>query len=301
MKPSSFFAIFALFIGIVVAVNSYFIIDETQKGLILKFSKVHRDANDSPIIYSPGIHFKIPFIETPVVIEKRIQTMDGIPDVVTTSEKEYVEVDTYVQWKVEENSFGQFYLRTNGDSRRAEDALEKLVDDAMREEFGKYPIRDAISSEREDMMDNIKNNVNKKTLKEYGIQVVDIRVKKVNYTKEVVQNVYDQIISERKAKAVAIRSEGQEKANIITAETDAEVKKIKAEADEFARTLQGKADAKVAQVYADTYKKAPEFYSFLRSLDAYKASFATKDDVLVIKPDSDFFKYLNDSLGKNKK
>jgi membrane protease subunit HflC len=298
MKSSSFFLIFATFILVIIGANSFFIINEKQKGLILKFSKVHRDAENNPVVYEPGLHYKLPFIEKPVVIEKRIQTMDGMPDVVTTSEKEYVEVDTYVQWRVENDRFGQFYLRTSGDSRRAEDALERLVDDALRQEFGKYPIKEAISSQRKDMMENIRKTVNDKTLEEYGIEVVDIRVKKVNYTKEVVQNVYNQIISERKAKAIAIRSEGQQKANIISAETDADVKKIKAEADEFARTLRGKADAEVAEIYATTYKKAPEFYTFLRSLDAYKSSFSSKDDVLVIKPDSEFFKYLKDAKGE---
>lgn len=301
MKTSSLLSIIILFAAIIVGVNSFFIINETEKGLILKFSKVHRDTDNNPIVYDPGFHFKIPFVEKPIVIEKRIQTMDGVPDIVTTSEKEYVEVDTYVQWKVEEKSFGQFYLRTSGNSRRAEEALERLVDDALRQEFGKYPIKEAISSQREDMMDNIKATVNEKTLIEYGIEVVDIRVKKVNYTKEVVENVYKQIISERKAKAIAIRSEGQEKANVVRSQTDADVKKIKAEADEFARTLQGKADATVAEVYAGTYKKAPEFYAFLRSLDAYRASFGSKDDVLVIKPDSEFFRYLKDARGGDKK
>ncbi len=297
MQPSSFFSIVMLLIFIIVGANSFFVINETQKGLILKFSKVHRDSENIPIIYDPGLHLKWPFIETPVVIEKRIQTMDGQPDTFITSDKQNVLVDTYVQWQVGRNSFAQFYLRTRGDSRNAEGFLDKLVDNALRDEFGKFSIKEAISTQRQDMMERIKNSVNEKTLEEYGIEVVDIRVKKVNYNEKVLNTVYEQIISERKAKAVAIRSEGREKANIIVAETDADVKKIKAEADEFARSLRGQADARVAEVYANTYKKAPEFYSFLRSLDAYKASFSSKEDVLVIKPDSEFFRYLKNVKG----
>ncbi len=279
---------------ILFGVNSIYVIDETQKALKLKFGKVLRDAEELPVVFEPGLHFKIPVIETIIFLDARIQTMDGDPDVFTTSNKQFLDVDTYVQWRVQ--NFSQFYLRTNGQLRQAESLLERLVDNALRDQFGTRTLQEAISEQREDLMDQIRSDVNSR-VPEYGIEVIDIRVKKVNYTSEVVSQVYEQIKSERKATAIDIRSQGIKEGNIMRAKTDADVQRILAQADEYSRTVKGNADAEVAEIYAKTYNRNPEFYAFLRSLDAYKASFSNKDDVLVIKPDSEFFKYLKSSKG----
>ncbi len=279
---------------ILFGVNSIYVIDETKKALKLKFGKVLRDAEELPVVFEPGLHFKIPVIETIIFLDARIQTMDGDPDVFTTSNKQFLDVDTYVQWRVQ--NFSQFYLRTNGQLRQAESLLERLVDNALRDQFGTRTLQEAISEQREDLMDQIRSDVNSR-VPEYGIEVIDIRVKKVNYTSEVVSQVYEQIKSERKATAIDIRSQGIKEGNIMRAKTDADVQRILAQADEYSRTVKGNADAEVAEIYAKTYNRNPEFYAFLRSLDAYKASFSNKDDVLVIKPDSEFFKYLKSSKG----
>lgn len=280
---------------VIVASKSIYIVEETDRGLILRFGKVLRDAEKSPVVYSPGLHFKVPLADKVVLIDTRVQLMDGDPDVFTTSNKEFLDVDTYVQWKV--TDFAKFYIRTNGNFRTAEGFIEGFVDNGLRNQFGKRTIEQAISGEREELMGDIRTFVNSK-VPEYGLEVVDIRVKKVNYTSRVLRNVYDQIISERGAQAKLIRSEGKQEGNIVKAKTDANVLRTLAEADEYARTVQGTADADAAKIYADTYNKDPEFYAFLRSLDAYKASFENKGDILVISPDSDFFKYLKKSTGK---
>jgi len=288
--------IFAL-VAVMGVSKSIYIVEETEKGLILRFGKVLRDVDDLPNVNSPGLHFKVPFVDTVVLIDTRVQLMDGSPDVFTTQNKEFLDVDTYVQWKV--NDFAKFYIRTNGNFRTAEGFIEGFVDNGLRNQFGKRTIEQAISGEREELMGDIRTFVNSK-VPEYGLEVVDIRVKKVNYTSRVLKNVYDQIISERGAQAKLIRSEGKQEGNIVKSTTDANVLRTLAEADEYARTIQGKADADAAKIYADTYNKDPEFYAFLRSLDAYKASFENKGDILVISPDSDFFKYLKSAEGKNK-
>jgi modulator of FtsH protease HflC len=280
---------------VIVASKSIYIVEETDRGLILRFGKVLRDAEELPVVYEPGLHFKVPFADKVVLIDTRVQLMDGSPDVFTTSNKEFLDVDTYVQWKV--NDFAKFYIRTNGNFRTAEGFIEGFVDNGLRNQFGKRTIEQAISGEREELMGDIRVFVNSK-VPEYGLEVVDIRVKKVNYTSRVLKNVYEQIVSERGAQAKLIRSEGLQQGNIVKAKTDANVLRTLAEADEYARTIQGKADADAAKIYAETYNKDPEFYAFLRSIDAYKASFKNKGDIMVVSPDSEFFKYLKNAKGK---
>jgi len=297
MSNKSFFSIIFILALVFVASNSLYIVKETEKGLILRFGKVLRSTDQQPVVHSPGIHFKVPFVDTKVLIDSRVQLMDGNPDVFTTQNKEFLDVDTYVQWKV--TDFAKFYIRTSGGNfKKAGGFIEDFVDNGLRNQFGKRTLEQAISGEREELMGDIRTFVNSK-VPEYGLEVVDIRVKKVNYTSRVLNNVYDQIISERTAQAVLIRSDGKQQGNIIKAKTDANVLRTLAEADEYARTTQGKADADAAKIYADTYNKDPEFYAFLRSLDAYKASFSNKEDIILVSPDSDFFKYLKSSKGKS--
>ncbi len=295
MQGKSFWVGVVALIVVLLGLDSFYVIDQTEKALRLRFGKVVRNAEDIPEVYGSGLHFKAPFADKIIRLDARIQTMDGSPDVFTTSNKQFLNVDTYVNWRV--TDFSQFYLRTNGQIREAEILLERLVDNALRDQFGQRTLNESISEQREELMSEIRGSVNAR-VPEYGIEVVDIRVKKVNYTNEVVQQVYEQIKSERYATATDIRSNGQKEANIIKAKTDFEVKKTLAEADEYARITRGDADAQVAKIYADTYNKNPEFYAFLRSLDAYKSAFNNKDDILVLKPDSEFFRYLKDAKGK---
>lgn len=295
MSTKGLISIIVLLLGLITFSKSIYIVEQTQKGLILRFGKVLRDENKEPVVYSPGLHFKVPFMDSEVLLDTRVQLMDGSPNVFTTQNKEFLDVDSYVQWKVVD--FAKFYIRTNGNFRRAEGFIEGFVDNGLRNQFGKRTLEQAISGEREELMGDIRVFVNSK-VPEYGLKVVDIRVKKVNYTSRVLTNVYDQIISERKAQAKLIRSEGMQEGNIVKAKTDANVLRTLAEGDEYARKMRGKADAQAAKIYADTYNKDPEFYAFLRSLDAYKASFGNKNDILVVSPDSEFFRYLKKSNGQ---
>jgi modulator of FtsH protease HflC len=292
------FIAFLIIFSVFLLADSAYVINETERALKLQFGKVLRSDDGLPTTYGPGLHFKLPFFEKVIALDARVQTMDGLPNVFTTSDKQFLDVDTYVQWRVKD--FSQFYLRTQGRLPEAESVLERLVDNGLRDQFGTRTLLEAVAGQREELMVNIRNDVNDR-VPDYGIEVVDIRVKKVNYTNEVLPNVYDQIVSERKATAAERRSIGKKQGNIIIATTDATAKKIRAEADEYARTTRGEGDAEAAKIYADTYNKNPEFYSFIRSLDAYRVSFQNKDDVLVIDPDSEFFKYMKDAKGIKRK
>ncbi|MDH5629756.1 MAG: protease modulator HflC [Gammaproteobacteria bacterium] len=295
MSNKSLIGLLLTIIVLAIVNSSIFVLTEGTRGLVRHFGKVERDANDKPVIYAPGIHFKIPIADNVIVMDVRMQTLDGEPNVFTTVDKEFLEVNTYVQWKV--TDFSQFYLSTNGQFRVAGDLLERLVDNGLRDQFGQRTLKEAISEQREELMHDIKSEVNLKTPK-YGIEVIDIRVKKINYPSEVASKVYERMKSERVATSTKIKTEGEKKGNIIKSEADKKVQEILSEGDQRARTIKGQADAEAAKIYADTYNKDPEFYAFLRSLDAYKASFNSKDDIIVIKPDSDFFKYFKDSKGK---
>ncbi|MEM9100864.1 MAG: protease modulator HflC [Pseudomonadota bacterium] len=276
--------------GILVLSNSLFTVTELDRGLVLRFGKVVRDVGtDTTKVYTPGLYLKVPWVDKIVRIDSRIQTMDGEPDRIVTSEKKDVIVDTFVKWKVID--FSQFYLRTNGNIREAERLLEKIVDADLRAQIGQRTVLEAVSGEREALMNAIKINTNR-AAPEYGIEIVDIRIKKINYPREVYTSVYERMRAERQRVAKEFRSEGQRDANIIRAKVDAEIKRIIADADRESREIMGNADAKAAEIYANTYNKNPEFYAFLRSLDAYKRSFSNKGDVLVIKPDSEFFEYM---------
>ncbi len=295
MSNKSFFGIILALVALVIVSKSFYIVEQTENALVLRFDKVLRDAEGLPTVNPPGIHFKVPMIDKVVILDTRVQIMNGSPDVFTTQNKEFLDVDTYVQWRVKD--FSRFYLKTNGDFRKAESFLENFVDSGLRNQFGKRTLQQAISGQRDELMSELQLFVDAK-IEEYGMQMVDVRVKKVNYTSRVLQNVYEQIKSERHAQAVLIRSDGAQLGSIVKAKTDAEVLRTLAAGDEYARTIKGQADAEAAKIYADTYNKDPEFYAFIRSLDAYRKSFDGKDDIIVVKPDSDFFKYFKDSKGK---
>ncbi len=291
-SPILGFLILAL---IFVLSQSMFIVKQQQRGFILEFSKVKKDPDGAPSVYEPGIHFKIPFINKALKIDARIQTLDGSPDRVVTSNKFDLEIDTYANWRVKD--FGQYYLRTGGKVNKANEFLERFIDSELRTQVGLRNTQEIVATKREETMAAILEAVKLKT-PEFGIELVDVQVKKVNYPAEIRKNVFDEMKAERDRFAKKNRAEGQKTASIIRAETDAKATIIIAEAEQQTREIRGNGDAEAARIYAETYNKNPEFYAFLRSLDAYKASFNSSDDIMVIKPDSEFFKYFKDADGK---
>ncbi len=275
--------------------QTIFIVKQQQRGFILEFSKVKKDSNGAPAVYEPGLHFKMPFINKALKIDARVQTLDGAPDRVVTSNKFDLEIDTYANWRVKD--FGQYYLRTGGNPNRANEFLERFIDSELRTQVGLRNTQEVVATKREETMAAILEAVKLKT-PEFGIELVDVQVKKVNYPAEIRRNVFEEMKAERERFAKKNRAEGEKTARIIRAETDAKATIIIAEAEQKTREIRGNGDAEAARIYAETYNKNPEFYAFLRSLDAYKASFNSSDDIMVIKPDSDFFKYFKDAKGK---
>lgn len=295
MNKAPIFGFLALLVIIVIS-SSLFIVKEQQKGFVLRFSQVLKDSQGNPEVYEPGIHVKIPFVDRIQLLDSRIQTFDGKADRITTADKTDLIVDTYVKWRI--SDYAQFYLRTQGSVDRANGFVDRFVDASTRARFGTRDIEELIYKDRDETIKEIKSEVASKT-PELGIEVVDIQVKKVNYPDEIRGKVFQEMISERAEFASANRAEGSKEAEKIRSQTDSQTKIILAEADRKAREIRGQADAEAAKIYAETYNTNPEFYAFLRSLDAYRESFKSSDDVLVIKPDSEFFKYFKDAEGSN--
>lgn len=276
-----------------VVYQSVVIIQEGQRGIMMRFNKVQRDADNRVEIYEPGIHFKVPVIDQIKTLDARIQTLDGKEDRFVTVEKKDLLVDSYVKWKI--SDFGQFYTSTGGDYQKASDLLRRKVNDRLRSEIGSRTIKDIVSGSRGELMSGAQKvlNAEEDGGKNLGIEVVDVRVKQINLPNEVSSSIYQRMQAERAAVAREHRSQGEEKAEFIRAETDRKVVLILANANKTAEELKGQGDAQAAKIYADAFGQEPEFYSFVRSLKAYEESFASgQNNMMLLKPDSEFFRFM---------
>lgn len=291
------------FIAIIVVVlvalglSSLYVVKEGERAILIQFGKVERDADTGEAtVFEPGLHFKIPFIESVKRLDARLQTLDGDPDRFVTSEKKDLIVDTYVMWRI--NDFSTFYLSTNGGNvLQAEALLTRRINSGLRSEFGSRTISDIVSGERDELMREalIKGA---QSASDLGVEVIDVRVMQINLPNEVSQSIYQRMRAERKAVATEHRSEGREQAEFIRADVDARVTVMLADAKRQSRELRGEGDAQAAKIYADAYSKDAEFFAFIRSMEAYTESFDSGSDILVLDAQSDFFKYLQDMRGQ---
>ncbi|ATF74423.1 protease modulator HflC [Pasteurella multocida] len=273
--------------------SSIVIVSEGTRGIMLRFSKVHRDADNKVVVYNPGLHFKIPFIDSIKILDARIRTLDGQADRFVTVEKKDLLVDSYVKWRI--SDFGRFYTATGGgDYAQASNLLRRKVNDRLRSETGSRTIKDIVSGTRGELMEGARKalNTGPDSTAELGIEVVDVRVKQINLPDEVSSSIYQRMRAERDAVAREHRSQGREKAAFIQADVDRKVTLILANANRTAQELRGSGDATAAKVFSDAFSQEPQFYSFLRSLKAYESSFANSDNMMILKPDSEFFRFM---------
>ena len=291
----NFIALIIVALGLLIS-GSLFVVEEGNKAIVIQFGKVQRDSEtDVTKVFEPGLHLKLPFFDRVVNLDARIQTLDEAPDRFVTSEKKDLIVDLYVKWKIED--FAKYYLATGGIKASAEILLQQKVNNGLRSEFGTRTIQQIVSGERSELMDEAMEQASSSS-DELGIEIIDVRVKQINLPLEVRNFIFQRMRTEREAVAREHRSEGKEKAEFIKADIDAKITVMLADAERNLRKLKGEGEAQAAQIYAETYTKDPDFYRFLRSMDAYKTSFSSKQDVLVIEPDSDFFRYMKNPTGK---
>jgi membrane protease subunit HflC len=286
------FAIAILSLILILAVSCVFVIYEGQKGIVFQFSKIKRDSvTQEMLVYEPGLHFKMPFFENVRKLDARIQTLDETADRFVTAEKKDLIVDSFVKWRIVD--FSTYYLRTSGSVDKARLLLKQKVNNGLRTEFGNRTIKEIVSGDRAMIMSKALESA-ASSREDLGIEVVDVRIKAINLPTEISNSIYERMRAERTAVAKEHRSQGQEQAEIIRATIDAKVTVMLAEAQKNAFTTRGEGDAQAAKVYADAYTKDSDFYSFFRSLEAYENSFNSKNDIMVVKPDSEFFKFLKD-------
>ncbi|MHB1086070.1 MAG: protease modulator HflC [Thiobacillus sp.] len=273
-----------LLVGLVVLSSSMYTVDQRQNALVFQLGEV------VSVKKSPGLYFKLPMVQNIRYFDTRILTLDAAdPERFITSEKKNVLVDSFIKWRVIDAR--QFYVSVAGDETRAEIRLNQTVNDGLRAEFGKRTINDVVSGRREEIMKIIRAKADQDARK-IGVQVVDVRIKRVDLPETVSENVYRRMEAERKQVANELRSTGAAEAEKIKADADKQKEVIVAEAYRDAQSVKGLGDAKASALYATAYGKNAEFYAFYRSMQAYRESFKSKSDVMVLDPSADFFKYL---------
>ena len=282
--------ILALFGVVFIAFNTLFVVKETERAVMLKFGRVVEA--DLP----PGLHMKIPFVNSVSKFDARLLTLDAQPQRFLTVEKKAVIVDSYAKWRI--SDVAKFYTATNGEELRAQSLLAQRINTGLRNEFGERTMHEVISGERDQLMVDLVKSLDQLTESEFGIELVDVRVKRIDLPEQVSQSVFNRMTSEREREAREHRSKGKELAEGIRAAADRDKVVIESDAYRDAELIRGEGDALAAGIYAKAYNQDAEFYSFMRSLQAYRESFANKGDIMLVEPDSSFFRYLKDSKGK---
>jgi membrane protease subunit HflC len=273
-----------LLVALVVLSASMFTVDQRQNALVFQLGEV------VSVKTEPGLYFKLPLVQNVRFFDTRIQTLDSVePERFITSEKKNVLVDSFIKWRVIDAK--QFYVSVGGDENRAQIRLSQAVNDGLRAEFGKRTINDVVSGQRDEVMNLIRAKADQDARK-IGVQVVDVRIKRVDLPETVSENVYRRMEAERKQVANQLRSTGAAEAEKIKADADKQKEVIIAEAYRDAQRIKGEGDAKASAIYAAAYGRNPEFYAFYRSMQAYRESFKNKSDVMVLDPSADFFKYM---------
>jgi membrane protease subunit HflC len=266
---------------------STFTVDQREHAVVFRLGEIVSVKAD------PGLYFKVPLVENVRFFDKRILTYDSSqPDRFITSEKKNVLVDSYIKWRITDPA--KYYVSVNGDERQAERRLTQTVNDGLRAEFGKRTIQEVVSGERSEIMNIIKERADSDS-RSIGIEILDVRIRRVDLPKEVSESVYQRMNAERKSVANELRSQGFAESETIRADAEKQRDIIITDAYREAQIIKGQGDAKASRIYAETFSKNPEFYDFYRSLEAYRKSFDGKDDIMVLDANSDFFKYLRGS------
>ena len=273
-----------LFLIVVVGANSVFVVKETERAVMLQFGNIVE--TDIP----SGLHFKVPYVNSVRKFDARILTVDATPQRYLTLEQKALLVDSYAMWRI--TDVERFYTATSGDESRANALLAQRVNDGLRNKFGERDLQEVVSGQRDALMNELTTELNTYVADEYGIEVIDVRVKRIDLPDDVRSSVYERMTSERQREAQQLRSRGNELAIGIEADADRQEAVLLVEAYRDSERIRGDGDAQAAAIYSAAYTQDPEFYSFTRSLNSYRNTFSSKSDVMLLDPQSDYFKYL---------
>jgi membrane protease subunit HflC len=278
-------ALLVMFVGS----NTLYIIKETERGVLLRFGEV---VNPNLI---PGLHWKIPFVNNVRKFDGRVLTLDSSPERFFTQEKKALIVDSFAKFRVSDTK--TYYTATNGEEARAMGLLAQRINNGLRNQVANRTIQEVVSGERDELMEALTAELTGVAQKELGVEIVDVRVKQIDLPPDVSESVYRRMNAEREKEARELRSQGQELAEGIRAAADREVTVLKANAFRDSELIRGEGDAIATATYAESFNQDREFFAFTRSLRAYKDAFSGEGDILLLQPDSDFFRYLKDSSG----
>lgn len=290
MSNKGFLGLAVLLVALMVGVSSVYIVTEYERAVVLRFGRlVHADV-------SPGLHAKIPFADRVRKFDGRLLTADMRPESFFTVENKRLIVDSYIKWRVKDVE--AYYKAAGGDEAVAAERLASRVADGLRNQFGRRTLHEVVSGRRDELMAELTESMNLSAIELLGIEVIDIRVKRIDLPTDVSDSVYARMAADREKEAREYRSKGQEQAEVIRADADRQRAVLEANAYRDAERIRGEGDATAAAIFASAYTQDPEFYAFVRSLNAYMATFKGREDLLVVDPDSDFFRYLKDPSGK---
>jgi len=284
MNQSKLLALLGIILLVGITIHStFYTVDEREKAIIVRFGQVLRYDD------KPGLHWKTPFLDEVRYFDSRILTLDAEPQPFLTQEKKYVIVDSFAKWRVIDPL--KYYLTVGGTETGARLRLEQLINSGLRDEVNKRTVQSVVSTDRAKIMQLVTSAADK-VARGFGIEVVDVRLQRVDLPDEVSQSVYQRMKAERSRIANELRAQGAEAAEKIRADAERQREVLLAEAYGKAEKIRGEGDARASALYAAAYNRAPEFYSLYRSLIAYKESFKNKDDIMIVDPSSDFFRYM---------
>jgi membrane protease subunit HflC len=289
MSGAARFALLVLAAAAITLWMSLFTVDERELAIKFRFGEIVKSD------YEPGLHFKLPVVNNIKTFDGRVLTRNNPTEEFLTNEKKNLIVDFFIKWRIEDVS--QYYRATGGDELVASERLLEIIKDGIRNEFAKRTVQEVVSADRSEIMDNMIVRSGG-TAQELGIQVIDVRVKRLDLPEEVSESVFNRMREERRRIAAQLRAEGQETAERIRADADRQRTVIVAEAYRDAEITRGQGDAASAETYAAAYETNPEFYAFWRSMEAYERSLGTRDDVLVLDSESEFFRFLTEKQSR---
>lgn len=277
--------------AVILVLSSLFMVRETEHAIKFRLGEI-LDAT-----YEPGLHWKVPFINNVVKFDNRIITLDMPSEQMNTTEQKYVDVDYYVKWRIDDPA--RYYTATNGgDMMEARNRMSQLIRNDLRDEFASRTLSEVVSEQRRSMMEELVDKADAR-FAEFGLDVIDVRIKKIELTDRVTQSVFDRMETQRTEYANELRSMGREEAEKIESNADRQVRVLMANARRDAERIRGDGDARATEIYAGAYNRDPEFYSFHRSLEAYRNSFGNQRSMILLDTESEFFRYFTEQAGSN--
>lgn len=281
-----------ILVGVVVLVgaNTFYIVNEYERAVVLRFGAlVNPDVE-------PGMHVKIPLADKVRIFDGRILTSDASAESYYTVENKRLIVDSYAKWRVKDVEM--YYKATGGEEVVADNRLASRIADGLRNQVGRRTLHEVVAGERDKLMEDLTRDMNKTAMEVLGVEVIDIRVKRIDLPEDVSESVFDRMATDREKEAREYRAVGREQAEVIRADADRQQTVLLANAYRDAELLRGDGDARAAAIFADAFNQNPEFFAFVRSLEAYKNSFNSSNDLMVVDPSSDFFEYLKNTEGQ---